>query len=284
MISLTKKIRLFLAKVRYDRISAYSGHAALFILMSLFPFLMLLMTLAGFFPLWIQEIERAINALSPTTIGVFLSEVVSEAKSMTAGAVIPITAATTLWAASKGMIAVVRGLNSVNDTKEARNYFHLRAISLVYTLAFVAILGVTFVIIIFGNSIFSYMASLIPSLQGRRFIVTVARMFGALLILFVFFVVAYKVVPNKKIKIVSQLPGAFFSACGWIAFSYLYSIYIDRFSTSANIYGSLTAIVLVMFWLYCCLYIMLLGAEINSFLILSKNMGKSGDTNDEQNK
>ena len=59
------------------------------------------------------------------------------------------------------------------------------------------------------------------------------------------------------------IPGALFSALGWLVFSYAFSIYIDNFSNMTYMYGSLTAVVIMMFWIYFCIYIFFIGAEIN---------------------
>ena len=64
----------------------------------------------------------------------------------------------------------------------------------------------------------------------------------------------------------SQIPGAIFSSIAWIITSYIFSIYVDIFKGFTNTYGSLTSIILVMMWVYVCMYIILLGAELNIFI------------------
>ena len=79
-----------------------------------------------------------------------------------------------------------------------------------------------------------------------------------------FFWGLYLLIPNRKSdRAGAELPGAILSAAGWLGFSYLYSFYIDRMSNYSAMYGSLTAIVLCMIWLYACMYIMFIGAELN---------------------
>ena len=85
-------------------------------------------------------------------------------------------------------------------------------------------------------------------------------------ILILFFLVLYMFVPNRKSKILYELPGAIATSAGWIGFSYLYSFYIDHMSNFTNTYGSLTAVVLLMLWLYACMYMLLLGGELNVYL------------------
>ena len=79
-------------------------------------------------------------------------------------------------------------------------------------------------------------------------------------------VVLYEFLPNKRGKLKNQLPGAIFTAFGWTLASFLISIYMDIFKGFSNMYGSLATIVLIMLWLYFCMYIMLLGGEINDLI------------------
>ena len=67
-------------------------------------------------------------------------------------------------------------------------------------------------------------------------------------------------------RLTGHLPGALFSALGWILFSLLYSVYIAHFPRASAVYGALGAVCLVMLWLYVCTFILLLGAEINRYL------------------
>ena len=75
----------------------------------------------------------------------------------------------------------------------------------------------------------------------------------------------YKFVPNRRATLKSQIPGAMVSSVAWSLFSLAFSIYIDLTPGTVNMYGSLTTLVLIMLWLYFCMWILLIGAEINSY-------------------
>ena len=96
------------------------------------------------------------------------------------------------------------------------------------------------------------------------------RIYFSLPLLTFFWDLVYKFLPNRgaagKTTLRKQLPGAFFTACGWMALSFIFSIYLDIFKGFTNMYGSFTTIILVMLWLYGCMYIILLGGEINAIL------------------
>lgn len=91
-----------------------------------------------------------------------------------------------------------------------------------------------------------------------------------LAVLTVFWDLVYKYLPNRratqKTTLRKQLPGAVFTAWGWLLISFIFSIYLDIFEGFSDMYGSMTTIVLIMLWLYLCMYVILLGGEVNALL------------------
>ena len=85
-------------------------------------------------------------------------------------------------------------------------------------------------------------------------------------VLIFFFLLIFISLPNRKTGILRELPGAIIAAAGWVGFSFLFSFYVDNLSNYTAIYGSLTTIVLCMLWLYACMYILYIGAEVNALL------------------
>ena len=83
------------------------------------------------------------------------------------------------------------------------------------------------------------------------------------IVLVAFLLLIYKFLPNRKDKFIRQLPGAVFTAIGWMAISWIFSVYVDVFTGFSSMYGSLTTIVLIMLWMYLCMYCILLGGELN---------------------
>ena len=84
-------------------------------------------------------------------------------------------------------------------------------------------------------------------------------------------------------KFYHHLPGAVFAAAGWMLFSYFYSLYTTYFTGVSYIYGSLTAVVLLLLWMYVCMIILLIGAELNKLIAGSdrKEKIRKADEQDE---
>lgn len=279
--SVYKYIKMFLSKLRHDTVSAYAANAAFFILVSIFPFLILTVTIVNAI---LPESQFALSELMngiPQFLSDFLSKTLSEAENAVTGTVLSVAAVSTLWAASKGLFALMYGLNTIADTDETRSYFFTRSLAIIYTLGLIVTLILTFVLLIFGNIIYTYISEHFQIFTSNGDAVKFLRyLFGALL-LTSFFTILYTFVPNRHSTLFRELPGAICSTAGWIGFSAIYSLYIDHF-TNFTIYGSFSAIVLLMLWLYFCMYILLIGAEINKFMrplfgpIVSRREKKAG--------
>lgn len=259
-------VRNFLNKMKEDDVSAFSAQAALFIIISFFPFIMFLLTLLQYLPITEDTLISLFSNVGPSVVNSLLVLITSEIYAKASGTVISVTVITALWSASKGFLAIVKGLNSVYGIKESRNYIKLRIISTIYTLIFAIILIITLGFLVFGNKLYLWVTDKLPFLNDFALLVISFRTIVGLLLLAAFFLLLYKVIPNRKTKIIAELPGALIAASGWMGFSYLYSFYIDHIGNFSYMYGSLTAIVLLMLWLYFCMYILFIGAEINDFL------------------
>ena len=115
---------------------------------------------------------------------------------------------------------------------------------------------------LFRSSIHALFALYFPFLAIFTRIILSFRMVVMLALFMFFFALLYAVLPSRRAGFIDQLPGALFAAAGWYLFSYGFSIYIE-YSHAFNMYGSLTTLVLLMFWLYSVMYIVLIGLELN---------------------
>lgn len=261
------KIIKFILKITGDDLSIYAAQASFFIIISVIPFSMLVLSIIKLFiNIDINSILHTINSFAPAAISTFLTETITDLFTKSGSVqVISVTAVSTLWLASRGVMALYTGLNKVYRSR-SKNYFIGRLISILYTLAFIAALILTIVFFGFGSKLEYFINSHSP------FFSTLLDFFlrGKILIFMIYltfvFALFYKFLPKKDNRFKAQLPGATFSAVGWMVFSFFYSIYIEHFSNYSFVYGSLAAIVFLMLWLYFCMNIFLFGAQINKMI------------------
>lgn len=250
-----------------DKLTAYAAQAAFFTFISIFPFLMLLLSLLKYIPIFSDaNIENLASDFLTPQISDLMKGILTEAREYSSGAFISITTITALWACSKGVLGIIYGLNSIYKTTEKRSYVRLRITAVIYTLGLIASLTVVLILMVFGNRILSFLLSLLPFMENFANSMRIIRWIIAFGVLILFFLFLYTIIPDRKTKLKNELPGAVISAIGWIGFSALYSFYIDNFSNYSKLYGSLTAIILFLLWIYICMIILFVGAEINDIL------------------
>ena len=274
MRKLFKNIGNIIEKIAGDHVSAYAAQSAFFMMLSLIPIILLLMMLVRYTPVTQGDIIKVAYELFPRTISSTIISIVNEVYAQTK-AIIPITILMAVWSAGKGVMAMTNGLNTIRGVHETRNYFFLRARAAAYTVLFIVAIILSLVLLGFGNSISILVNQYVPVLRYVTEFIIEIRTVTIICVLIVVTVCIYRFLPNNKSRIRYQLLGAIFTAFGWTFASFFISIYMDIFKGFSNMYGSLTTIVLIMLWLYACMYIMLLGGEIN--VLLEEHLDKPNE-------
>ncbi len=258
-------IKGFTNRLKDDHISAFSAQAAFFLIMSIVPFLSLLLTLIKYLPISQTMLLDTVINVTPVPFEPLVTTILEELFAKSNGAILSVSVLVAIWSAAKGVLAIVRGLQAVYHVNESRNYFVLRFISAIYTVIFVTAIILTLLLLVFSNQIYYALKTDFPTAADFISIFIKQKFLLALCLLTLFFLVVYRLVRRSNNSFISLIPGAVIAALSWIVFSYAFSVYIDKFSDFSYTYGSLTTIVLLMLWVYFCMYLLFIGAEINSY-------------------
>lgn len=253
----------FSAQMKQKNIGAYAASTAFFLFLSLVPMLVLICTIIPFTPLTEENLVTVVTDITPPVADSLAMRLISEVYDKSAG-ILSIAAIATLWSAGKGLLALRQGLNAINGEGEERNYIFVRLICSFYTLVLLVIMLLSLFVMVFGNQLVDIALHRIPQLQ---LVVEFFMQFRFLFvwgILTLFFAAIYAYIPDKKLKYKEQIPGALFSSVVWSVFSFGFSMYVER-PGSYGIYGSLSIIVIIMLWMYFCMYILMVGAYINRY-------------------
>ena len=133
MWNIIGKLRFFWKKCRDDNVSAFASQAAFFIVMSLIPFIMLLISLVQYTPVTEAMVMEMVNKVMPTYLSPFFISIIHEMYNRSVG-IVSITAVAAIWSAAKGIQYLTNGLNTVYDIEETRNWLFLRLRAIFYTL------------------------------------------------------------------------------------------------------------------------------------------------------
>lgn len=257
---LWKKLRQITEYISELNVPVYAAHAGYFIILSLFPMLVLLLSLLRHTGIAVQTFTDALEGVIPQALMQSAKRLILTVYQNTSGMVVSVSAITALWSASRGIYGLRKGLNAIYHAEESRGYFYTRAVSVVYTFLFLLVLLLTLTLSIFGTALSQY----IP-------VDAKARYLFLLVVQTALFTAIFMVLPNRKNRLFASLPGAILSSVGWLGFSRLYTVYVTHFAGYVNVYGSVYAVAVSMLWLYCCMSIVFYGGALNYYLQSRKN-------------
>ena len=265
--SMIKKIYLifyrFGRQMTIKNISSFAASTAFFLFISLIPILYLVCSILPYVNITQEALRESINAVLPGVIGMFLNSIIADVYGQSAGG-ISLAVLVMLWSAGKGMMALMRGLNAVNEVEEEKNYIFVRVVAAIYTILLIAAVIISMVFSGFGKFILKMFIDSIPGGDMLYSVLGRIRFLYSWIVLTVLFMMIYSYVPGRRQKFLMQMPGAFFTAIIWNGFSLGFSVYLEYFG-DFGVYGSLATVVIVLLWLYCMSYIVMIGAHINKY-------------------
>ena len=261
------KTRAIMAKVRRMQIPRQASNAAFFLILSVFPTLVVILGILRYTQMDARDLLDLLEGFLPEVLLPAVEKLVISTYAYTSAAVVSVSAVGAVWAASRGVYGLLLGLNAIYDVDEDRGYFYTRGVSVLYMFLFLAVLLSTLVLNVFGGTLIK---ALPPARSGfGLFLADVVdfRLLLMLLLQVAVFALMYMALPNRKNSFRESLPGAVLASFGWMVFSKLFSFYVENFHSYANVFGSVYAFALGMLWLYFCLSIVFYGGAVNVLLM-----------------
>lgn len=248
-------------------IRVHGAYTSFFLILSVFPLLVLLFGVLGYTSLGVEEVMELVSQLLPQALLGFTEKIIVGAYENTSAMVVSVSVLTAVWSASRSVLGLMEGLNSVYGLEENRSYLHTRSISAVYTVLLLVVLVLTLALYVFGTMILDFLRMTTNPLLMLLMDILDLRLVLLLVLQVLFFSAMYSALPNRRQSFAQSLPGAVLASLGWLGFSKLFSLYVEFFPNYANIYGSVYAMALGMLWLYCCICIVFYGGALNRFLM-----------------
>ncbi len=246
-----------------DNISAYASSTAFFFFLSIVPILLVLSTIVTFTPLSKEALLEAAESVIPASLGGSMTTFVNQIYDK-AHTILPLAVLVAIWSAGKGVMGLQMGLNVTHGVVEDRNFVMIRLQASFYTLVIMASLLMTFGLSMLGKTLVKYVGNFAPHLLDVTHTFVRYRFLLGWAVLTILFTLIYTFIPNMKLRLIYQIPGAALCAIAWQILALGFSIYVDYFG-GMSVYGSLSTIVIGMMWLYTSMYLLLIGANLNRY-------------------
>ncbi len=255
--------------VSEDDLSGQSAKLAYYFFLALFPLLIFLISVLGYFAAAGAQIRTDLMAnlarAVPSSAGELVQKTLNEViKARGSGKVI-IGALAALWSASSGMSAVMDTLNRAYHVKESRSYVRQKLTSIALTIASSALVIVAIVLVIYGGKLADLVAAHVGIGAALVYLWKIVQwpfLLGAMLLAFA---MVYYFGPNLEEPHWTWIsPGAAAGLVIWLAASFVVRLYLHFFNSYSATYGSLAGVAILMLWLYVSGFALLLGGEVNS--------------------
>jgi len=243
-----------------------SAQLAYFFLLSLFPFLLFLVTLVGYLPIDEDYLMRFLDSYAPGEIMTLIESNLTRLVNVQNGSLLSVGIIGTLWSASNGVNAITKAFNRAYDVEEDRPFIVSRLIAILLTIAMIAVISIALLLPIFGELIGSYIFSFIGLSENFIQIWNMSRWIISSAVFLIVFIALYMLAPNMKVKLKHSIWGALFATLSWQVVSLGFSFYVNSIGNYSATYGSLGTIIVLMIWFYISGIIIITGGVINSIV------------------
>lgn len=247
---------------------AIASHIALSTLMALFPFLIVVTALAGFFFGSKELADEAAHILLeawPKAVAAPIAQDISGVLTSTRGDVLTLGVLFALYFASSGVESLRIGLNRAYDIKEQRPWWLLRIESIVYVLVgAVAILAFSF-LVVFAPLILAKLEQYVPAVEPFGELITFARYAVAAVVLVVALMIVHLWLPAGRRSFGQIAPGIIATLLLWMISGAIFGRYLASFAFAyVSMYAGLASAMIALVFLYVCASIFIYGGELNS--------------------
>jgi membrane protein len=264
-----------------DDIFGRAAQLSYYFLLALFPLLLFLTSLLGYFAQAGTELRgellRYLGTVVPAQASALINTTVEEVSKASGGGKLSLGLLAALWAASNGMGAICAALNVAYEVKETRSWWKVRLIAVVLTIALSVLILSALLLVLFGGRIADLIAA--HFMFGSFFKTAWTILQWPLVLAFVLlaFALIYYVAPDLKERRrwVWISPGATLAVLLWLLVSFAFRLYLHYFDSYSATYGSLGAVIILMLWFYLTGAAVLIGGEVNSEITFAaEGLGK----------
>ena len=274
LLAIKDSILHFVKGMSQRKLTTFASSGCYYLFMSLVPTVMILCCILPYTPFSQSLVLSYIDIYFAESLAEIIRNIVSLIYAST-GATLTVSILLTLFSASASMRSLIHGINAAYDMEETDNFLVQCIKAIFYMIFLVAAILLALVIMVYGGRILILIRKYTPDLPILNYLLSKSRYLIIMVLLALFFAFLYRFMPAKKVRLLHQLPGAVFSAIVWVIFSAIFSWYVS-FSNKYGAYGFIGTIMVAMMWMYYCLYFLLIGGYINSY-IYTKRHGSSQD-------
>ncbi|WP_051348584.1 YihY/virulence factor BrkB family protein [Peribacillus kribbensis] len=263
LLSFGKKLG---AEMKKDRATGLAAEQSYYYMLSLFPLLILLLSILPYFNIDPSKAMKFMGTVMPSKTTSVFKDNIENVVSNRNGGLLTVGILGTLWSASNGINAFIQSMNIAFDVEETRSFIKQRLTSILLTICLIVTFIVALVLPVFGNVLYNMLDEVLPLPSTFQALFSVLRWVVAICVIIVVLAFLYAKAPNKHYPFKQVLPGAIVATIVWQIISLGFSFYVSNFGNYSSTYGSLGGVIVLMLWLYLTGLTLVVGGEINALI------------------
>lgn len=261
-------------RLNEDDIVGLSAQCSYFLFLSLFPFFIFLFSLLSFTNIPQSQLMSLVFSFFPTDVANVIRTIIENVLSTRNATLLTVGALMTIWSSSSGINAVRKGLYKAYRKVDSRPIWQVIIVNLVSTIGLALMLFITIVFLVSGEVIGNQVFMFLNISSTFEIVWNLIRILVPVIAMATVFTMLYVLIPYQKVKFIEVFPGVVFTMGAWLAISILFSYFVNNFTNYANIYGSISGIIILLVWLNLSCLFLLLGGEINASVAYFNNLKK----------
>jgi membrane protein len=255
-------VRRMIENAQEDDILGEAAKMAYFFFLSLFPLVVLLLTLTqqiGGVDAF-ARISESVRRTVPEYAWTFVDDLITEVSTRGQPELLSASLVLALWASSSGVASLMRGLNAMYNVKDPRPWITRRLLA-------VGILLCSVVLIVLGSAAFVPVTQQLFS-GGFSNAWPYLRWPAGFLFLAMTAWLSYRYLPARGARIGGPptLVGAALASTLWLLIWYAFSVYITHVARYGRLYGTVGAVIVLLIWFYLSALVLLVGGEVAATL------------------
>lgn len=267
-VSLLFILKTFFNKMKEDDIQTMAGAIAFNFTLSLFPGIIFLFTLIPYIPIdnLTEHIQSFMQEGLPESVYEFTWGTIEDIVAKPRGGLLSFGFLMALYLSKNGMLSIMTAFNNVYTTRESRNFLKKQAIAIMLTVFFAFSIFLAVVVLVLGTQILDQSFDFLEldhsgliywSILSLRYVV-ILLMFLMIISLIYFFA------PTVESKFNFFSAGSFTATVLIIVVAKLFAFYVDNFGNYNKLYGSIGALLGLMFFFFAISLIILVGFQVNA--------------------
>jgi membrane protein len=263
-------VRLY-QKAFHDDIFSRAAQVAFYFSFAIFPLLLVLVSIFGMVIGSTDELRielfKYLRQVMPLSASALVENTVSEVAANSSGGKVTIGFLIAIWSASQGFDSLRIALNHVYGYRETRWWFRTKALSLLLTFVTGLLFAITLTLIFYGTQSLEFLLNSEGISVSSPVYFNVLKGTIIFLVLLLTFAIIYNLCPNhQQFRWYWLTYGTIIAIVFWLILSTFFRLYLSYFDSYSRTYGSLGAVIILMFWLYLTALVILIGGAINAII------------------